>query len=143
MLAVHSGNLQTAISYWSKYIKQHPDSYEALVNRGLAYFISGAVLKGVSDWHEARRFTPPFAYAYNSVTFLRRSPADGKLLGYVVSLELDPDFTASIIMVGSLYQEIGKARLASELFMKSKELTKNPLLKSQFEHWVKLLDSTK
>jgi tetratricopeptide (TPR) repeat protein len=141
--AAMRGQMDQAINFWTVHLRRNPKSYETLVNRGNAYFAGGHVLKGVSDWREARQFAPAFAYAFCPAAFIKRPITQTPMLGFAVALELDPDYVASVIMTGALYQDIGRTQLAIELYEKSKDLTKNPLLKAQFEHWIYTLQRKK
>ncbi len=141
--AALQGQMDQAVKYWTDHLRRNPKSYETLVNRGSAYFASGHVLKAVSDWGQARQYAPAFAYAFCPAAFVKRSNADRQSPSFVTALELDPDYIGSVMMVGSLYQDIGKTQLAVELYTACKDLTKNPLLKAQFEHWINTLKTKK
>lgn len=137
MNAARDGDFQQAIHFWSRYLKTHPQSYPALVNRGSAYWLTGSVLNGVLDWHKAGKFSPPFAYAYCPGDFLLLSQE--RMLGYAMALELEPELTASVIMIGALFEDCGRRDLAVELFTKAVDLTRNPLLKGRFENAVEII----
>jgi tetratricopeptide (TPR) repeat protein len=141
--AAMRGQMDEAVNFWTDHLRRNPKSYETLVNRGYAYFIGGHTLKAVSDWRQARQFAPAFAYAFCPAAFMKRPNAETPMVGFAVALELDPDYVASVIMTGSLYQDIGRTQLAIELYEMSKDLTKNPLLKAQFEHWIDALKGNK
>ncbi len=135
--SARDGNLQEAIHLWSRYLKTHPQSYPALVNRGSAYFLTGQIFNGVLDWHKSAKYCPPFAYAYCPGNFIVRS--QGRMLGYVTPQEMEPDLTPSVIMIGALYEECGRRDLAVELYTKAIDLTRNPVLKSRFESAVEAI----
>lgn len=92
-------------------------------------------MRGIVDWHRARDLAPPFVYALYTGDFVTQATADNLILNYGVSLELEPDHIASVIMMGSTYQELGEINHAVDLYRKSIDLTKNPLLKSYLDHW--------
>lgn len=135
------GDLERAIDSWSSAIKKNPRDYGAYVNRGSAHMQMGYVLKGVRDWNKAVNLSPPFAYAVFTGDAVRNSFRAGSLLGFVVSLEIDPDYVASVVMMATNYIDLGQTDLAKELYSKSVDLTRNPLLKSHLESWSKSLDS--
>jgi tetratricopeptide (TPR) repeat protein len=140
--AVLAGQWERAIEFWTKAIQKDPKSYVAHVNRGSAYMRSGHVLKAVSDWHKARELSPAFAYAVFTGDFIIQNTSDNPILNYAVSLELEPDHITSVIMIGSTYQDLGHTEKAATLYRKSIDLTKNPLLKSFFDHWITTMESS-
>jgi tetratricopeptide (TPR) repeat protein len=140
--AVLAGQWERAIEFWTKTIEKNPKSYVAHVNRGSAYMRSGHVLKAISDWHKARELSPAFAYAVFTGDFIIQNTSDSPLLNYAVSLELEPDHVPSVIMAGSTYQDLGQTEKAAALYRKSIDLTKNPLLKSFFDHWTTTMESS-
>jgi hypothetical protein len=103
--------------------------------------MSGFVLRAVSDWHKARSLAPALAYAYYEVDFIEEARGNAPLIGYVASLELDPDHTTSVILAGAALVELGRATTAAVLFRKSMDLTKNPLLKNRLLHWAESLEA--
>jgi hypothetical protein len=133
--------IDRAIESWTRVIRRNPRSYEAYVNRGTALFLRGHVYGGIMDWHRANELAPVFAYAFFTGEFAAQTAGRGRLLNYAVSTELDPDRTASVLMAGAMYLDLGQENKASELFRKSAELTKNPLLKSELEYWVHVIES--
>lgn len=139
--ALQEGRVNEAIESWSRVIERHPQSYAAHVNRGSAYMRAGHILKGVTDWHKARDLAPFFAYATYTGDFTRQALGNTAVLNYAVSLELEPDHVASVVMTGAVYLDLGRTKEAVELFRKSIDLTKNPLLKSHFDHWAKTLEA--
>jgi tetratricopeptide (TPR) repeat protein len=132
---------ERAVESWTRVIRRNPRSYEAYVNRGSAYFLRGHVFRGVMDWNRASELAPVFAYALFTGEFITQSAGRGRLLNYAVSIELDPDRIASVLMIGAMYLDIGQDAKAAELFRKSANLTKNPLLKSELDYWVHLLET--
>jgi tetratricopeptide (TPR) repeat protein len=141
MEAARSGELDRAIELWTSVLEKDPKSYAAHVNRGTAYLLSGYVLKGVDDWHKAWRYAPVFAYGYYSVDFIDQESGNTRMLTYAKPLELDPDHIASVTMMGITCLELGRPRLVVDLYRKSIDLTKNPMLKSQLQHWIKSITS--
>lgn len=134
--ALRGGRVEAAISLWTKAIQKNPKSYAAHVNRGSAYLLSGYVLRGIRDWYEAESLCPLFAYAVFDGEFIPEASHNAAMLNYAASLELDPDHVASVLMMGVAYLDFGLPERAAELYRKSIDLTKNPLLKSQFDHWL-------
>lgn len=139
--ALREGDPHRAIESWTLVIAKNPQSYAAHVNRGSAYLRVGYILKGITDWHKARDLAPVFAYATYTGDFVRQASGNTDMLNYAASLELDPEHIASVVMTGATYLDLGRTREAVELFQKSMDLTKNPLLKSRFDHWVKILEA--
>jgi tetratricopeptide (TPR) repeat protein len=140
--AVVAGQWDRAVRFWTKAIEKNPKSYVAHVNRGSAYMRSGHVLKAISDWHKARELAPVFAYAVYTEDFIIQNSSDNSILNYVVPLELEPDHIPSVIMAGSTYQDLGKTEKAATLYRQSIDLTKNPLLKAFFDHWVNTIEAS-
>jgi tetratricopeptide (TPR) repeat protein len=141
LIAARSGQLDRAVRLWSKAIRKNPKSYSAYINRGSAYIRSGYVLRGILDWHRAREFSPAFAYASYAGSFIGEASGDPAMLNYAMSTELDPDHVPSVIMTGIAYLDIGRRDKALELYRKSIDLTKNPLLKSFLDHWIAAIES--
>jgi tetratricopeptide (TPR) repeat protein len=139
ILALHQGLLTEAIQHWSRYIKRHPDSYAAHVNRGSAYLHSGLIHRGIRDWKRARDVAPPFTYGVYTGYYVLNAEGAGKLLGFAAPLEIDPEYTCSVLSAGALLVEMGRLQDAADLYQNAKELTKNPLLKSKFEYWIETL----
>jgi tetratricopeptide (TPR) repeat protein len=138
--AGRDGDLDRAIYYWSRTILQDEDCYAAYVNRGTAYFLTGQVMNGVVDWHEATKYAPIFAYGVFAPRFIEQATGKRNVLNFARPLEIDPDLTASILMMGAGYVDLGRKRSAARLFRMSIELTKNPVLKNQLEHWATSLE---
>lgn len=130
-----------AIESWTRVIRRNPRSYEAHVNRGSAYFLRGYVFRGIMDWHRASELAPVFAYAFFTGEFITQSANRGRLLNYAVSIELDPDRIVSVLMMGMMYLDLGQYPKTCELYRKSANLTKNPLLKSELDYWVHQLET--
>lgn len=139
--AAHAGRTAQAAEMWSKVIQRDRKSYAAHVNRGRAYLDAGYVLRAVADWHTARELAPVFSYGLYSGKYIQEATGDPSVLAFTAPLELDPDHAASVTMAGVMYTEIGEWSKAIELFRKSIDLTRNPLFKSQLEHWIKSLES--
>lgn len=138
--AARSGELQEAVHAWDRVLRRRPNNYAATVNRGTALMMKGFVFRGVTDWHKAWALAPPLAYGYYTVDFIDEGRGESPLISYVVSLEIDPDYTASIILTAAALIELGRSAMASDLFRKSMVLTKNPLLKNRFHHWAKSIE---
>lgn len=138
--AMRRGRLDTAVAWWTQAIDRNPKSYSAYVNRGSAYMGSGYVRKAISDWHKAKALSPLFAYGVFSGDFVRQASGDTSMLNFAAALELDPDHVPSVCMMGLTYLDLGLPEMAAALYRQSIELTKNPLLKSHFDHWADTLE---
>jgi len=138
--ALRKGRVDAAIDMWTRAIKKNPKSYAAHVNRGSAYLLAGHVLRGIRDWHEAENLAPAFAYAVYEGDFIPEVNHNAEMLNFAAPLEIDPDHIASVLMMGAAYLEFGLTEEAAELYKKSVNLTSNPLLKSQLDHWLGTLD---
>lgn len=138
MKAAHQGDLEKATELWSKVIDNDPNSYAARVNRGVANIRRGFVIKGIDDWRRAIDLAPVFAFQTDCGEYLQGFKGKGNV-DFVRSLEIDPDHVASVVMTGALCLDLGKQEEAKNLFIKSIELTKNPLLKNRLDHWAKSL----
>jgi len=138
--AIRSGDVDLAIQLWTTAINTNPKSYAAHVNRGSAHIQAGFVFKGVKDWHKALKLSPVFAFGLYSGGYIRQASGNASMLNYAASLELDPDHIPSVVMMGAMYLDLGLENTALDLYRKSKDLTKNPLLKSHLEHWVETLE---
>jgi len=73
--------------------------------------------------------------------FIEQAGGDKRILNFAKSLELDPDYVASVSMTGAMLLDLGRTEDALELFRCAMELTRNPLLKNHFDHWIKSLES--
>ena len=140
LAAARSGQLDLAITLWTKMIERHPKSYAAYVNRGQAYRYMGRVFEGVTDWHKAKELAPIFAYTTYTGDFIVETPKNN-LLSFVAPLELDPDYVPSVVMTAVTYLDVGRTDMAIALYRKSHDLTTNPLLKSYFDHWAVSVES--
>ena len=138
--AFRSGRPELAIELWTRAIGKNPKSYAAHVNRGSAYLSRGYVLRGIRDWYEAESLAPMFAYGVFNGDFVPEAGHNAQMLTYAASLELDPDYIPSVVMIGAAYLDLGLCERAAELYRKSIELTRNPLLKGQLDHWLGSLD---
>lgn len=141
MQAARAGKLEDAIKLWSSSIARDPKFYAAYVNRGSAYLLTGHVMKGVLDWHKAKLYGPIFAYGLYGGDFVESSDG-GRMLNYAKSLEIDPDYITSVSMAGITYLDLGKDRLAIDLYRKSIELTRNPVLKNDLDFWIKSIEES-
>jgi tetratricopeptide (TPR) repeat protein len=138
--ALRSGRPEVAIELWTRAIEKNPKSYAAHVNRGSAYLSRGYVLRGIRDWYEAESLCPIFAYGVFDGDFVPEAAHNSQMLSYVASLELDPEYIPSVVMMGAAYLDLGLCDQAAELYRKSIELTKNPLLKGRLDYWLGSLD---
>jgi tetratricopeptide (TPR) repeat protein len=142
MDAARSGQLGRAIELWTRALGADPKSYAAYANRGSAYLETGHVLKGIEDWHRARKYAPIFAYGLYTPDFVDRASRNRRMLNYARPLEIDPDHIPSVAMMGIAYLDLGRDSIAVELYRKSIELTRNPLLKNHLHHWVESIRSS-
>jgi hypothetical protein len=133
--ALREGRVETAIDHWTREIQRRPSSYVAHVNRGSAYLFTGHVVRGIEDWHRANQLSPPFAYGLYTGYFVWQGTSRSDMLHYAVALELDPECVASVLMTAAALLDVGRPTMARDLFLKSVDLTKNPLLKGNFEYW--------
>ncbi|MFH1115619.1 MAG: tetratricopeptide repeat protein [Pseudomonadota bacterium] len=138
--ALRSGDVERAIRLWTTAIDRNPKSYAAHVNRGSAYIQSGYVFRGITDWHQARKLSPMFAFGLYGGGFIMQASGNTSMLNYAAPLELDPDHIASVIMTGVTFLDLGLDETAAALYRKSMDLTKNPLLKNYLEHWIETLE---
>jgi tetratricopeptide (TPR) repeat protein len=136
LAAARSGRLARAIDLWTRTLRADPKSYAAYVNRGSAYLESGHVLKGVEDWHRAQKYAPIFAYGLYTPDYVGQASRNRRVLNYAKPLELDPDHVPSVAMMGVAYLDLGRDNMAVELYEKSIDLTRNPMLKNHLHHWV-------
>ncbi len=134
-----AGKLDRAVEAWTRVIRRNPRSYEAYMNRGSANMCSGYVFRGIIDWSIARELSPLFAYAVFTGDFIRQTSRKSPFLNYAVSVELDPDYIGSVLMMGVTYLDLGLTVMTADLYTKSADLTRNPLLKSQLDYWAKSL----
>jgi hypothetical protein len=102
---------------------------------------SGHVFQAVMDWYKARELAPAFAYGYFGDRFILEAKPPTPVLNYALSVELDPDYFPSVHMMGAMYLDVGQTKKAADLFGKSIDLTKNPLLKNHLEHWIRVIES--
>lgn len=137
-----SGRMDAAIRIWAKVIEKRPKCYAAHVNRGAAYMRTGHVLRGVMDWNRARSLSPLYAYGVYFSDFITEAPKNKDVLNFAASLELDPDHVASVLMMGATFLDVGRNDKAVQLFRNSVDLTKNPLLKNDFEYWATSIESS-
>jgi len=140
--AAKVGHLDQAVELWTRFIERNPKSYSAYVNRGNAYIKSGYVFKGIMDWHQARKLSPLFAFGVYSQDYIAQASGDTDMLNYASPLELDPEHIPSVAMIGIAYLELGRKAKAAELYRKSIDLTKNPLLKTHLDHWAETIESS-
>jgi tetratricopeptide (TPR) repeat protein len=140
--AARAGQLDRAVELWTRFIERNPKSYSAYVNRGNAYMRNGYVFKGIMDWHEARKLSPLFAFGVYSQGYIAQASGDTAMLNYVSPLELDFEYIPSVVMIGIAYLELGQKAKAAELYRKSMDLTKNPLLKTHLDHWADEIESS-
>lgn len=139
LAAARGGDLDRAVDLWTRALKKDPKSYVAYVNRGTARFLTGHVFKGVEDWHAAIRYMPVFAFGVYRADFVEEAEGNRAVLNFAKSLEIDPDYVPSIMMTAATYLDLGKDRMVVDLFSKSIDLTRNPLLKNMLFHWAQSL----
>ncbi len=137
-----SGRLEAAIETWTKVIEKRPKCYAAHVNRGSAYMLTGHVFRGILDWNRARSMSPMYAYGVYFSDFITETPKNKDMLNFVASLELEPDHVASVLMMGATFLDVGRKDKAAQLFRNSVDLTKNPILKNDFEYWAASIESS-
>jgi tetratricopeptide (TPR) repeat protein len=137
-----SGRFDSAIKIWTKVIKKRPRCYAAHVDRGAAYMRTGHILRGVMDWNRARYLSPMYAYGVYFSDFITEASRNKDVLNFAASLELEPDHVASVLMMGATFLDVGRKDKAAQLFRNSVDLTKNPLLKNDFEYWAASIESS-
>ena len=138
--AARSGQLDRAIKFWSKTIRKRPRCYAAYINRGTAHMQNGQIIKCINDWYRAKKVEPLFAFGVCPADYIPEPSSRPRLLGYAKSTELDPNHITSVVMTGIAYAELGYKKLAAELFRKCVDLTKNPMMKNNFDHWKTILE---
>lgn len=141
--AARSDRLERAVALWTRAIEKDPKSYAAHVNRGSANMRLGYVFRGVMDWNRANQLAPLFAYGVDTGDFVRHASAGNPLLNFAVAVELDPDHVPAVTMIGATYQDLGLSSMAAELFRKSIDLTRNPLVKGHLDYWANSLEEEK
>jgi tetratricopeptide (TPR) repeat protein len=136
--AARQGDLSRAILIWSEVIEKSPDSYAPRLNRGVAHIKSGFIVRGIQDWRKAMDLAPIFAYPTDCGEFVQGFKGRGNV-DFVKSVELDQGLVVSVAMAGATLIDLGKSDQAADLYNKSMELTRNPLLKNRFAHWANSL----
>jgi TonB family protein len=105
LAALHSGDLDSAISQFTEDIRLHPENGAAYDNRGFAYLQKGQVDKAIADFNVPIRMRPddahPYrnrAHAYEQKGDLSRAIAD-----YSCAIELDPNRADDYNNRGAIY----------------------------------------
>jgi hypothetical protein len=86
--SVRDGQIDKAISEYSKAIQINPEHYYAYTHRGDAYIKKEQYDKAISDYTKAIELDPQNAWAYNNLAWLFATCPDGKYRHGIKAVEL-------------------------------------------------------
>jgi tetratricopeptide (TPR) repeat protein len=113
-----------AIGEFSRALEEDPDFAEAYLQRGLAYYDSGATLQAVSDYNEVLKLNPESVQAYYSRALARMvlKNLPGALADVDQAIRLNLDYAAGYNLRGILRRKEGNIQDAIANFKKAAEL---------------------
>ena len=119
-----SGNLNKAISHYTKAIELRPDFASACGNRGNAYSEQGKYDEAIRDYNKVIELKPDDAKAYNNrgSAYSYQGKRDKTMQDYNKAIELEPDYAKAYYNRGSAYSEQGKYDEAIKDYNKAIEL---------------------
>jgi len=119
--AQRSGDLEQAISCYTKAIRLSPNNAFALHELGLAYNLKGEMAKAESFYRLASSLDPEMASAHYNLGNLLIS--QGKIVEALAchqrAVQLEPDNVDALSNIGVAFYELGQMPLAIEYFKKS------------------------
>lgn len=119
--AQRSGDLEQAISCYTKAIRLSPNNAFALHELGLAYNLKGEMAKAESFYRLASSLDPEMASAHYNLGNLLIS--QGKIVEALAchqrAVQLEPDNVDALSNIGVAFYELGQMPLAIEYFNKS------------------------
>jgi tetratricopeptide (TPR) repeat protein len=119
-----------AIEEFSREIEINPHFAEAYLERGLAYFESGAIVKAVSDYTEALKIDTKYVKAYYSRAFVRLTLKNypGALADVDKVILFQPKSAAGYNLRGiiqrkqaNIHEAIASFKKAAELYLEKKD----------------------
>ncbi len=109
------------------YLKENPDSAEALVALGDLYFESNQVDEGIEVFRKAEKIEPGSVHIQNDLGMLyqKKGKYDLAIEKFRTALKLDPSHLNSLFHIGLIYRyNLGDNKKALEAF--EELLSKNP-----------------
>lgn len=108
-----AGNLDAAISAYSKALRRNPKLIDALMLRGDAYNARGDLARAVADFTRAIKGSQaPTAYFMRANAYLAGGNADAAIKDYTSALDRNGDFTAAYQNRAAAYERAGRPELA-------------------------------
>ncbi|MXV83975.1 tetratricopeptide repeat protein [Candidatus Poribacteria bacterium] len=100
---------EEAISHFTKAIKLKPDSAEAYINRGIAYYKKNDFDNAIKDFVKAIQLKPDSAEAYfnRGNAYDKKAQFDNAIRDYTEAIRLNPDDVRTYYNRGNTYYEKG------------------------------------
>lgn len=92
--AIENGDYQSAVKYFTDYIRENKENANAYYNRGYVYDELGEYSKAISDLTKAVEINPIFAEAYctRGVVFYKLNEYSKAILDYTKAMSINPNF---------------------------------------------------
>ncbi|GHV89343.1 hypothetical protein AGMMS50267_17030 [Spirochaetia bacterium] len=119
----NNGNFQEAIDAYSKAIESDPCYGVSYLNRGLAYEKQKDYSKAIIDFTHIFSLKDSYlyaeAYVYRARVLYKIKEYDKAISDCKSAIKIDPSFEESFIILGTIYQEIGKDKESIQCFSKA------------------------
>ncbi|MBL1279711.1 MAG: tetratricopeptide repeat protein [Fluviicola sp.] len=124
--ALKEGNIEKAISLYTKALKKSPNNVDIISDRGVAYLNLNKEKECFSDLDLAITLQPEYAYRYACRAFAKRNfgNLDGAILDYEKAIELDPSDSIAHNNMGLLLEQKGYKDEAEKRFKTADKLSK-------------------
>jgi tetratricopeptide (TPR) repeat protein len=124
---VNMGDLQGAISDFTKAIELKPQDAAAYNDRGIAYSSTGRIEMAIKDYDKSIELNPDYAGVYNNLgnTYQSKGDLDKAVKKYDKAIELNPNFTDAYNSRGNAYQAKGDFDKAIIDYNKAIEINPN------------------
>lgn len=124
--ALKNGEIEKAILLFTEALKENPDDYNIISDRGVAYLHANDKEKCFADFNKAIELQPHYSYRYACRAFAKNNfgDLDGAVEDYQKAVELDPTDAVAQNNLGVLLEKKGYQDEANARFERADALSK-------------------
>jgi tetratricopeptide (TPR) repeat protein len=121
----NKGQLDQAISYFTKAIKINPDYVEAYFNRGNVYDSKGQYDQAIKDFNKILEINPNYVKAYQDlgIAHTEKGQYDQAISYFTKAIKINPNYAEAYFSRGITYSRKGNYNQAVTDFTKTLEIT--------------------
>ncbi|MDX2360411.1 MAG: tetratricopeptide repeat protein [Crocinitomicaceae bacterium] len=121
-----NGDVEKAIEQYTQVLQEHPNHFDVLSDRGVAYLHANNQLGCYADLDRAIELQPNYSYRYACRAFAKNHFKDinGAVEDYEKAVQLDPDDAIANNNLGMLLEKQGYQQAAVDRFDRADKLSK-------------------